>query len=311
MEYFKPPEFGAGESAEAATIHEIVDGPFQDAELDTAETFEVKDVEEEKRVKRRKKIDYSRFSTSEFNEVDSLLTNVEEYTSRIKEDAERYVNQIREEIDLQKSEVELELANALIVKTEAEKKAVALTREGEDQKAEIQKQAWEEGYQTGYAEGFEAFKEENGQLTANILAVLKELQGLRLSIFQEYEQQIVRLSLLIAKKIVHNEVKTEKSFVLQMLKDAMSHFEGMGSVQIKLNPEEYEFIKAHQSELVAFLDDEQVIKVKADTRIPAATAFIDTDFASVDLDLNSQFEEIETKLKECADDRKILFRPEP
>ena len=64
-----------------------------------------------------------------------------------------------------------------------------------------------------------------------------------------------------------------------------------------------ELLKKYQKEF-----DIGSVKVKADTKVPAATAFIDTDFASIDLDLEKQFEEIEIKLRECAEDRKILFR---
>lgn len=310
MEYFKPPEFGSQEDTNGAEGHDIVFGPEAAEQTGEAEAFELEDVEEKKKVKRQKKIDYSQFNTAEFNEVDSLLTNVEEYTQRIREDAERYVHQIREEVDLLKSEIELELANALIKRLNAERTGQEIIQSAEHSKSEVQKLAWEEGFQTGYAEGFKSFKLENKALSGQIMALFEELRGLRLSIFQEYENQIVRLALLIAKKVVHNELKTEKELVLQMVRDSMSHFEGKGSVNIKINPVEYEFIAAHQQELQTFLDEDQVVKVRPESGIAAATAVIESDFTRVHLDLQKQFKEVEAYLQECADDRKILFRPE-
>lgn len=309
MEYFKPPEFGTQEGEEATETHDLVLDPTQAAEQQSeAEAYELEDVEEKKKVKRQKKIDYSQFNTSEFNEVDSLLTNVEEYTQRIREDAERYVHQIREEVDLLKSEIELELANALIKRLNAERTGQEIIRAAEDSRSEVQKQAWEEGFQTGFAEGFENFKAENEAMTGQVMSLFKELQGLRLGIFQEYENQIVKLSTLIAKKVVHNELATEKEFVLQMIRDTMSHFEGKGSVRVKVNPAEYDFIASHQSELLDFLDEDQVIKVRPESGIPAASAIIESDFSRVHLDLKKQFAEIEDRLQDCSDDRKILFR---
>jgi len=251
MEYFKPPEFGKSDDS-MVEAHEVAFDPGAEDRREEAQAFELKDVEEKKRVKRAKKIDHSQFSSSEFNEVDSLLTNVEEYTKRIREDAERYVYQIREEIDLLKSEIELELANALIKKLDAERKGQDLIRSAEESKLRVQKSAWEEGFQTGYVEGFKKFKEENDEISGNVLSLLSELQGLRLNIFQEYEKQMVRMSLLIAKKVVHNNLKSEPDFVLGMLKKAMGHFEGMGNINIRLNPAEYEYLKDHQPELTSF-----------------------------------------------------------
>jgi flagellar assembly protein FliH len=307
MEYFKPPEFSKS-GPEATPAHEIVFGSDPEASLDQAQAFELKDVEKKKRVKRAKKIDYSQFSTAEFNEVDSLLTNVEEYTTRIREDAERYVNQVREEIDLLKSEIELELADALIKRLNAERTGAELIRSAEDSRNDIQKAAWEEGFQTGYAQGFQQFRQENDRNTGRIMGLLKELQGLRLEILQQYEQQIVRLSMLIARKVVHEELKTTEDFVLKQLKDTIHHFEGMGSVSIRIHPDEYDFVKRHQDELSAFLDEEQVIKVKPDRNVQPAAAIIETDFSRVDLELKRQLDEIDDQLRQCGDDRKILFR---
>lgn len=310
-EYFKPPEFGKiAEEAKGVDTHDFVSHPNAVEELSEAEAFEIEDVEEKQKVKRQKKIDYSQFSSSEFNEVDSLLTNVEDYTQKIREDAERYVHQIKEEVDLLKSEIELELANALIKRLNAERIGQDVIQAAEDSKSEVQKQAWEEGFQTGFAEGHQEFKTQNEELTGQVMSLLKELQGLRLGIFQEYEKQIVMLSLLIAKKVVHNELRTEKEFVLQMIKDTMVHFEGMGSVHIKINPVEYDMIVSHQPELLAFLDEDQVVKVRSDPSVSAATALIESDFSKVHLDLKKQLDEIENQLQDCADDRKILFRTE-
>ncbi|NQU65173.1 MAG: hypothetical protein HQ517_12950 [SAR324 cluster bacterium] len=310
-EYFKPPEFGETvEEAAGAEMHDFVSNPNAGAELSSAETFEIEDVEEKQKVKRQKKIDYSQFSSSEFNEVDSLLTNVEEYTQKIREDAERYVHQIKEEVDLLKSEIELELANALIKRLNAERIGQDVIKAAEESKSEVQKQAWEEGFQTGFTEGYKSFKTQNDELTGHVMTLLKDLQGLKLGIFQEYEKQIVMLSLLIAKKVVHNELKTEKAFVLQMIKDTMFHFEGMGNVRIKINPVEYELIVSHQQELLSFLDEDQVVKVRSEPGVPAASAVIECDFSKVDLDMKKQLTEIENRLQDCADDRKILFRPQ-
>lgn len=308
MEYFKPPEFG--KDGEAAAPIDLSFGTQADEADLKAEAYELEDVEEKKKVKRQKKIDYSQFNTAEFNEVDSLLTNVEEYTQRIREDAERYVHQIREEVDLLKSEIELELANALIKRLNAERDGQAIIHAAEESKSEVQKMAWEEGFQSGFSEGFENFKAENKTMTGQVMALFNELQGLRLSIFQEYENQIVKLAMLIAKKVVHNELKTEKALVLQMIRDAMSHFEDMGNIRVMINPAEYDFISAHQADLQNFLEEEQVVKVRPDSSIPAASAVIESDFSRVHMDLQKQLAGIEEQLQECADDRKILFRGE-
>lgn len=307
MEIYSPPDF-SDDSAETGTSAEIIDGdsPSAGRAIHQIESFVPHILEEKTKIK-KKRVDYSDFNSAEFNEVDTLLTNVEEYSKRIKEDVDKYAKNVRNETDLFRSEIELELANALIKRIEAEKQAAEIIKSAEDSRDAVLKQGYDEGYQAGFAEGTAKHKEENEANTGAILNLLEEMQNLRRSMMQKYEEQIARLSMLIAQKVVYKELTSDKELVLGLLKKAVQHFEGMGSVKIRLHPVEYDFIAANQSELEKFLDEEQVISIRADQNTKPGGPVLESDFTAVDLDLNKQFREVETKINECVDDRRILF----
>ncbi|MBU2510900.1 hypothetical protein KJ966_06165 [bacterium] len=306
MEIFNPPNF-SDDSAETGVSAEILDSYDSFAgPADQAESF-VPNILEEKTYGKKKKVDYSDFNSAEFNEVDTLLTNVEEYSRRIREDVDKYARNVRNETDLFRSETEMELANALIKRIEAEKQAAEIIQNAENTRDEILNQGREEGYQAGFAEGLAKQKEENETNTGAVLNLLNELQTLRKSMMRKNEEQIARLSMLIAQKVVHKKLTTEKELILEMLKSAMQHFEGMGNIKIKLHPIEFDFIAANQNELKKYLDEDQVINVRADQKINPGAPLIESDFTVVDLDLNKQFKEIKNKIDECVEDRRILF----
>lgn len=312
MELFKPPDFGEVESESATTKAINTQAEFETQagiplEQASTEQFGFEILQDEKTTK-KKRVDHSQFSSTEFNEVDNLLTNVEEYSKRIRDDVDRYARQVREEVDLLKSEIELELANVLIAKKKAEVEGKEIIKSAEESRDQILQKGKEEGFQAGLVEGAQQYKEENELNTKNVISLLKDLKDLRTNINKDHEQQIVRLCTLIAKKVVHHELKTEKDLVLRILKETMHHFEGMGNVRIRLHPTEYDFIAAHQEELSTFLDEKQMIVLTRDANISPATSSIESDFSSIDLDLNKQFEEIEQKLRDCNDDRKPLFQ---
>jgi len=310
MEYFKLPEFTdetSEEREEESSFGSEINLSDTSSEV---EQFEAEVLQGKEESRRRRKVDYSHFDSTQFNEVDSLLTNVEDYTKRIREDAEKYVRRVREEIDIKKSEIELELAGALIKKLEAEAKGQQIIETSEEARGVAQSNGWEEGFQTGYNEGFAKFAAENKVSTGNILALTSELQNLRANIFRDNELEILKLSQLIAKKIVHNELTTEKAFVLETLKATVVHFEGMGNVRIRIHPLEYDFLKAHQPEIEAYLDEEQIVKIKSDVNIQPATSVIESDFAEVNLNINKQFDVIEENIMDCFNDRKPLFKPD-
>ena len=309
------PDFGVTEAdplrtRKAADTHSEFDQSFKgSARAADSEYFEIEILEDKRQGPARKKADLSEFSTKEFNEVGNLLTNVEEYSKRIRDDVDRYARQVREEVDLLKSEIELELANVLIEKKNAERKGREIIKSAEDSRDEILTTGREEGYQAGFEEGKQQHKEDNDQLTNSVMELIKELQNLRIQVYRDHEQQIVRLATLIAKKVVHNELTTQRDFVTSMLKDIMKHFEGLGTISIRVNPVEYEFVKEHQQEIAAFLENEQIVKVKPDSNVQAGSTIVESDFSSVNLEFNKQFEEVEIRLNDCFEDRKELFQP--
>lgn len=306
MEYFKPPNF-AEESSDTVLTEGVLQSFSEDAEgSEEAEDY-VPNILEAKRRAKKQRVDYSQFNSAEFNEVDTLLTNVEEYSKRIREDVDKYARNVRNETDLFRSETELELANALIKRIEAEKKAEEIIQNAEDTRDEVFRQGKEDGYQAGFAEGLKQQKEENEKNTGAILSLLDELKDLRKSLLQQHEDQIVRLSLLIAEKVVHKSLKSDKEFVLEILKNSIKHFEGMGSIKIKVHPVEFDFIKQNQPALEPFLEENQIVSVRADNDVSPAAPIIESDFSMVELDLKKQFKEIEDRLSDCVEDRRVLF----
>ncbi len=306
MEYFKPPDFSDVAEDETASAEAVPSFSDTDEGSGEPEAF-APNILEEKSKKKKKKIDYSQFNSAEFNEVDTLLTNVEDYSRRIREDVDKYARNVRNETDLFRSETELELANALIKRIEAEGLAAEIIKSAEDSRDEILAQGREEGFQAGYADGVAQHKEENEKNTGAVLALLEDLKHLRKSMMQKYEDQIVHLSLLIAQKVVHKNLQEEKNLVLNMLQNTIAQFDGMGHVKIRVNPVEYDFIMEHQEDLQKYLDESQTISIRADKEVAPAGPVIESDFAAVDLELNKQFKEIEERLSECVDDRRILF----
>jgi len=315
MESYKLPDFGATDSdpqrgRKATEVHSEFDQSYKGISRTVdSDHFEIEILEDKKQGPARKKADLSEFSTREFSEVGNLLTNVEEYSKRIRDDVDRYARQVREEVDLLKSEIELELANVLIEKKDAERSSREIIQSAHDTHDDILQKGKEEGFDAGFEEGKNQHKEQNVQVTEAVLALTKELQNLRSVVYRDHEQQIVRLATLIAKKVVHNELTTQKDFVTNMLKEAMLHFEGLGNIDIRVNPVEYDFVKEYQPDLETFLEDDQIVKVKPDPNVQAGSSVIESDFSAVNLEFDRQFEEINVRLNDCFEDRKQLFRP--
>lgn len=253
--------------------------------------------------------DAARFSSNQFVEEGTLLTNVEEYAKRIRAEADKQARLISKQAELALSEAEETLAHAQVVEAEAKKSAQKMVETAEAAVEEIERAAYEKGYAEGMARGMEQARVDNELATAKVMDLLAELKDLRMALFREHETEIVKQVLLLAKKVVHEELRTQPDFVLNLLKGAIHYLEGQGKVKITLHPVEYDFIAKHQPELAAYLEEGQVINLKRSSDTAPSAPVIETDFAVVELSLARQFEEVDHLLENCLDERRQLFDP--
>lgn len=259
------------------------------------------------RKKKRDKPRLNEFDSSTFFEEESLLTNIEEYAKKIKEDAEAYQSRIKKEADKIKEATFQEEQRIATLKETAEKEAKEIVEAAEQSRDALVKEARDEGFKAGFDEGTIKFKEKNEKNTGNVLSLLKELRSLHLTMVQKNETQIAYLCNLIAKKIVHHELKDNDAFVLNLLKESMKHFEGMGTVRIRINPLELDFLRENQKDLTLFLDENQLLSIKGDKNVSVASAIIESDLSLMDLDLQRQFKEIDQQIASVIDDRKETY----
>jgi len=304
-ETFVPPLFD--ETGENSSPERQRGEVFSTADGETAEFVANQDFDEPVTRLKGGSLNDTIFNSSKFIEEETPLTNIEEYAERIRENADQYVTRVKNDTELVKSEVELELANALLLKSEAEEEAKRIIEEANTKKDEIFAAGKEEGFQVGRGEGLRQFKEENTKNVETLFSLVEDLKSLRTDLLQQYENQIVALSLLIAQKVTHEHIKCEPTSVVELLKAVIQQFEGQGNIRIRIHPEEYLFIVDHKNEFTSFLDDDQILKIKVDDTVNPASAIIESDFSVVDLDLSKQFEEMQLKLRNCAEDRRSLF----
>lgn len=272
-----------------------------------ANLFEGIDLEQDGEEKRERLSDPADFSSTQFMEEETMLTNIEDYARRIRESSDGYAAKVRKEAEMIRSEVELELAEAVIKRKEADEQAQLIIQSAQNAKNQAIEEGQQQGFEAGYTEGAHQFAQENQQMGQRVHSLIQEFETFQKQLLQQFERQVVDLSLLIAQKVTHQVLREKEDFVLQLLRESLHNFEGQGNIRIRIHPEEFQFLITYQEELSAYLDDEQALKLKPDPSVNPASAMIESEFSSIDLDLNKQFDSIRTKLQECVEERKAAF----
>lgn len=129
------------------------------------------------------------------------------------------------------------------------------TREERPPIEEIEREAYERGFEAGEKAGFAMGEEKARVVLDRINNLLVDLTTLRQRILNELQVQIIELATSIAKKIILQELKTDPEIIINMTKEAIMRIERTGPVTIKINPSLYNLFMRLKPELQNIHED--------------------------------------------------------
>lgn len=120
-----------------------------------------------------------------------------------------------------------------------------------DESLKIRKQSYEEGfsegmsegkkagmdagYLSGYEEGLKACKEDNKKVAEELFRMLNIIEKSKSCILQKHEENIDRLALAIAEKVIKKELSLDKKTMLGMIKSATDSYRNQAWVHINVS----------------------------------------------------------------------------
>ncbi len=246
------------------------------------------------------------FASIKFQRENTLLTNADEYAASIRLEAELYVKQLRAEVVALNRQAELRYEEAARVKREAEQEAQESVAQAHAQADGVRDQAYQEGLETGRQEGLNRRYEEAGVFLKQIEAILEQMERFRARVDFAVEKDGVRLAVLLARKILHQELKINKKAVLTLLAKTLAELEDTGTFRVWLNPEDYQFAVAARPALEKFLGEDQRLALRARPELAPGNVLIETDREMIDLTLAGQFHHLDSLLTQALNERETV-----
>lgn len=143
---------------------------------------------------------------------------------------------------------------------------------------EIQRQAHEEGYQSGYAEGM--------QRLASLLNSME--QALQLT-DHEIAQDLLNLSLAVAQKMVQQELKTNPEVLLNLLRTAIGNLPHFNQgAHLFLHPADAAIVRAKMGDQLGHSG----WKIFDDTQITPGGVRIETSHSQIDATVENRWQRI-------------------
>lgn len=200
----------------------------------------------------------------------------------------------------------------------AERTAELILREAKKQADKILSQAWKEaetiqgnarekGFELGHDEGVKAGREEGfNKMKTEAQPLFNTLQGaiqksakLETEVRSMAEQQLVRLALGIAEKIIKREVEAA-SPVVENLREAVKRAVDLNRLDIRVHPEDLELVQRYRPSLLAEVEGIKAVHIQADSALMPGGCIVETNFGDIDARIERQLTEIEKEIQEVA-----------
>jgi len=150
------------------------------------------------------------------------------------------------------------------------------------------------------SDAFDAGIKEGKELTerglVNVFRTLRAssdtIHNLRDKIFRESEDELIDLIMLVARKVIVQEISQDRSILAGVVKNAIAGLSARDEITVRINPDDYLLVSSGRDEILKkeLLNDRLLLK--PDPTITPGCCLIDTVMGTVDASLEGQLEEI-------------------
>lgn len=230
--------------------------------------------------------------------IQKELDEAHERAKQIEEEGKAVAfNLIQESKEKAKREDEAARLNSDQIIERAKLEVERMVKEAEMRVAEIEHEAYQKGYDAGREVGFKKGQAEVRRLIDRLGTIVGQAIDVREEIIAASEKQMVDMILMIARKVIKDEVVERKEVVLNNIRESLKRIKDRDRVDIRVNFADLELTTAHKDELIKMMESLRKVNIYEDSRIDRGGCIIETDVGSIDARISTQLKEIEEAIR--------------
>jgi type III secretion protein L len=164
---------------------------------------------------------------------------------------------------------------------EAQRERDRILIEAEREREEILEKAREQGRQEGIAQATE------------IILRAKMQAGELLS---QHEQDVITLACKVAEKIIGRDLERSPELLVEICANAIEQLRNTRSVVLRVNPRSAAVLRSRKAELMEYIGRAMDVAIKEDPEVDPVGCVVQTEFGTVDAQLPTQFEMLQSVL---------------
>lgn len=124
------------------------------------------------------------------------------------------------------------------------------------------------------------------------------IHNLRDKIFRESEDEIINLIMLVARKVIINEISQDRTILASVVKSAIADLSAREEITVRINPDDYLLVTSGRDELLFHELLNEHLQLKPDPSVAAGFCLVDTMMGTIDASLDGQLDQIYRSLLE-------------
>ncbi len=168
-------------------------------------------------------------------------------------------------------------------------------------RVDIEQDAYCRGFSDGEKSGFgqgeragqEAAAERLDALLKSLAQQLSDLEHLQRRACRDLENEMVRLALDVARKVVGREVQTDVETVAGIVREAVNRVEHAENITLRMNPADLQRLAELRPRLSEELAADGRVRFEADASISSGGCRLESDSGDIDARLEARFKIVE------------------
>jgi flagellar assembly protein FliH len=153
-----------------------------------------------------------------------------------------------------------------------------------------EQQAWSKGVEAGKSEARTAFEQQTAKLRGEVSKAINDFAAERDTYFQRVEEQVVRLTLAIARKILHREAQMDPLLLTGILRVALEKIGSSTNTRLRAHPSD---IQVWRDYFAQPHDNLCVPEMIGDPEMQPGRCILETEMGTTEIGLDTQLKEIE------------------
>ncbi|KGP74040.1 flagellar assembly protein FliH [Pontibacillus yanchengensis] len=174
----------------------------------------------------------------------------------------------------------------------------------EQEKQELIKQVKEDAYKDGFAEGKVEAESEYESLIQHAQSITARAEQDYKHRVEESEETILQLGIASASKILNKKLHEEPYQFVEIVRSLIEEVKEQGQLSIYVHPDQYEQVLSQKTELQMVVDNQADLSIYPKHNLTSYQCYAESPFGRVDASIDSQLQELRTKLLELLEEAK-------